>query len=48
MEALISDIEADMTPEGFRLFMRIVEKGTVSSKILEGFSVELDVALSSL
>ncbi len=28
--------------EGFRLFMRIVEKGTVSSKLLEGFSVELE------
>ncbi len=30
------------TPKGFRLFMRIVEKGTISSKLLEGFSVELE------
>lgn len=30
------------TSEGFRLFMRVVEKGRINSKLLEGFSVELE------
>ena len=30
------------TSEGFRLFMRVVEKGRINSRLLEGFSVELE------
>jgi Uma2 family endonuclease len=30
------------TSEGFRLFMRVVEKGRINSRLLEGFSVNLE------